>query len=156
MRTRTGALPQRHSHASNNDATSKRGSAAKEHSHRKFFCETCQHKWTSIEGKVIFHFRLPRNDVHGVVRVRTFKQACAICISPSNIVMVEPSWYEDEREVVLSRLKKRIRKIYYDAPMHRAVGNNDNSRRAQMGAPHRQDLCEACRLGVCAETNQPF
>uniref|UniRef100_UPI00358E654B receptor-transporting protein 3-like n=1 Tax=Myxine glutinosa TaxID=7769 RepID=UPI00358E654B len=115
----------------------------------KFVCPTCDHKWTSIEGKVIFHFRLLRNDVHGEVRVRTFKQACKPCSSSSNVVMIEPSWYEDEKEVVLSRLKKRIKKIYYDAPVPRTA--IDNGRRAQMGAPHQEGLCEACRLGICAD-----
>ena len=89
--------------------------------------------------------------------MRTLKQACKRCSRRHhrrlNDIMVEPSWYEDEKDVVLKRLKERIKKIYYDAPVtvHPAGGNNDNGRRAQMGAPHRKDLCEACRLGVCAD-----
>ena len=89
--------------------------------------------------------------------MRTLKQACKRCSRRHhrrlNDIMVEPSWYEDEKDVVLKRLKERIKKIYYDAP--RCVRYfDDPGRVAHMRAPHRADLCEACRLGICDDSNR--
>ncbi|XP_078573983.1 receptor-transporting protein 4-like [Branchiostoma floridae x Branchiostoma japonicum] len=123
----------------------------------KFRCRRCKHKWTSVKGQIIFHYRLKRGQrKKGQVKMFLPGQACQAC-SHSKI-FEPPKWYNDQRVKVMENLKQKLDEKFYTM----GYGGRPNQSRcwsrtpkkkkkksrrsSNMTSNHTEDLCdcEAC------------
>ena len=60
------------------------------------FLQQCQHKWTSMKGRVIFWIHLNHKEKLGAVLFKLYGQACNRCHTRGQIEFIPPMWYIDE------------------------------------------------------------
>nr|XP_009680508.1 PREDICTED: receptor-transporting protein 2-like [Struthio camelus australis] len=51
-----------------------------QHAFGRFQCSQCWHKWSSAKVHILFHMRRSQRQCRGVMRMRTFRQACRRCL----------------------------------------------------------------------------
>ena len=113
----------------------------------RFACPGCSHKWTSGLGQfaaVIKQQKL-RNQGYSVdFRVIAYWFECKACKRKGDMKA-----YEDEMERVSTKIAKTVLTKFgfqFEKP-------EKGQRKGNPRSDHIQQLCEACRLGVCTKRN---
>ncbi|XP_062869424.1 LOW QUALITY PROTEIN: receptor-transporting protein 2-like [Trichomycterus rosablanca] len=110
----------------------------------RFRCSLCRRGWPSRRVQVVFHFSLDAVNGRGTVKVRRFKQNCRRC---ANAPMEEPSFEEENVDVMVEKLMEKIRFRCYGED----VGDSNRASHfsGRVNGPHESAHCEACRAGIC-------
>ncbi|KAL0159376.1 hypothetical protein M9458_043101, partial [Cirrhinus mrigala] len=98
--------------------------------------------------QVVFHFQLNKARRQGTVKLRGYKQECMTC---SEAQMEDPKFPEENIDVLVERLVKKIRMRCYREKL--GQGNRSSVFNTRDDGPHERKHCEACRLGICSQAN---
>ncbi|XP_076135324.1 receptor-transporting protein 3-like [Alosa pseudoharengus] len=113
----------------------------------KFRCSACNRTWGSSRVLVVFEFHYQRGAKSGTVKARRFRQECKTC---EETEMEEPQFDSENIGVMLEKLVEKIRIRCYKEK----TGNRKRFRPLDWSeGPHESSHCEACKKGVCRETN---
>ncbi|XP_065115511.1 receptor-transporting protein 3-like [Paramisgurnus dabryanus] len=112
----------------------------------RFTCSLCRRSWGSARAQVVFLFHLNSSSGQGTIKVRRFKQKCKNC---TDAQMEDPFFSEDNIDVLVERLVKKIRMRCYREDL--AEMNRSSIFDGRMNGPHESSHCEACQQGVCSQ-----
>ncbi|RXN13591.1 5-hydroxytryptamine receptor 3A-like protein [Labeo rohita] len=76
----------------------------------EFKCSLCRRTWGSSRVQVVFHFQLNKARRQGTIKLRGYKQECKTC---SEAQMEDPKFPEENIDVLVERLVKKIRMRCY-------------------------------------------
>uniref|UniRef100_A0A8D3DW10 3CxxC-type domain-containing protein n=1 Tax=Scophthalmus maximus TaxID=52904 RepID=A0A8D3DW10_SCOMX len=116
------------------------------YTHANFRCGSCSKTWPSARVLVLFRYRLQKN--RGTAVMRPFGQTCRSCESDEFEL---PGFSLEEVKHALLRLFSKIKKnCYGEADEYEGVGSSD----IKKTKPHEKTLCEACKMGICAQDEE--
>ncbi|KAL3983834.1 melatonin receptor type 1B [Sarotherodon galilaeus] len=112
----------------------------------KFQCVSCKKTWGSAQVRLVFRYRLLGGQ--GSVIMRPFGQACLRCRGDKFNL---PGFDKKEVEQALLRQFYKIRKnCYHEEDEEKAEDNGRPSSESEAKTkPHKNHLCQACRVGHC-------
>nr|CAH0099990.1 unnamed protein product [Daphnia galeata] len=112
----------------------------------RFNCEMANHGWTSMQGRVVFWFRILNGIESGFVRgevvFKLYGQKCERCTSGSFETAL---WYPEEIANAMWNLYSKVAEKFYGKPVDKVVRG---LRGGKPRTPHKPELCQSCSDGL--------
>ncbi|XP_046464339.1 uncharacterized protein LOC124210076 isoform X1 [Daphnia pulex] len=112
----------------------------------RFNCEMANHGWTSMQGRVVFWFRIlygiESGFVRGEVVFKLYGQKCERCTSGAFETAL---WYPEEIANAMWNLYSKVAEKFYGRPVDKVVRG---LRGGKPRTPHKPELCQSCSDGL--------
>ena len=112
-----------------------------------FDCQKCGRWWISNNGVAACYYRFSQSKQQGKVKLILGGQKCERC----NEGYEDPKWFRSDLKTAVSTLTREILQKYYsdryEVKLKKPTETRHNT--ASMSGPHRADLCQFCKLGLC-------
>ncbi|XP_057365761.1 uncharacterized protein LOC130686644 isoform X1 [Daphnia carinata] len=112
----------------------------------RFNCEQANHGWTSMQGRVVFWFRMLHGIESGFARgevvFKLYGQKCERCTSGA---FETPLWYPEEIANAMWNLYSKVAEKFYGRPLDKVVRG---LRGGKPRTPHKPELCQSCSDGL--------